>query len=437
MRRLFIEAYLGICLIMVGGIFSLILLAVVPSFSDYSRLEFKQESAFEYEVVKARLQNLTVDEWPAALAEYSSYFELSASVIEQDQVPKEGASFTLFEGIEGVFFETEDEDFYSFFPSSVEGLSIRFEEGESEWVDPSALLEPLLYLIVGPVVVVLLVMFFGIAYLLYRLSKPLQQLEVALAEFSVSQDTQLPASAVKALPNISHAFNNMASDIQRLLTEQQIMIAAIPHELRTPVARIRFALDLLVNKVEQQNVKGDLTRLTQYVNQLEEITEAVLTFNRIERRQVTPVPVGMSQLINEVCSYQEKRDLIDFKSECDSDHVLADEALLRLALTNLINNACHYTTNRVVIEARNSDDRIVLRIANPGDHLSEIDAEQLFTPFYRADESRSRHSGGLGIGLTLVKKIIESMGGRVSASLLMPDIFEIHIELAVSKDDAL
>lgn len=100
--------------------------------------------------------------------------------------------------------------------------------------------------------------------------------------------------------------------------------------------------------------------------------------------------------------------------ECDSDHVLADEALLRLALTNLINNACHYTTNRVAIEARNSDDRIVLRIANPGDHLSEIDAEQLFTPFYRADESRSRHSGGLGIGLTLVKKIIESMGGCLS-----------------------
>ncbi|WP_136681198.1 HAMP domain-containing sensor histidine kinase [Neptunomonas sp. XY-337] len=431
MRRLFIKAYLGICLIMALGIAAILTIVVVPQFADFSRIEFRQESAFEYQVVRPKLAAAPVDEWPELLAAYHSYFELSAELIKTSELPEESEPFTIEETITGFFMATDDEDFYTYYPSPQEGQLIRFKEGESEWVDPSDLEGPLLFLLIGPLVVVLLTMFLGIAYLLYRLNKPLSALEVALSEFTGLQQTQLPQEAMKALPNISEAFHSMAEQIQRLVSEQQVMIAAIPHELRTPVARIRFALDLLAAKADEPSLQVGLGRLDQYVQQLEDITEAVLAFSRIERDELYLEPVDLNGLLTHLCRSYDNANQINLELPAEPVVLMADKALLTLALGNLVGNAHHYTKADVKITLCRSADSVAVTIENPCDAIPAEVIAQLFTPFYRADKSRSRNSGGLGIGLALAKRVIDTLGGSIVAEQPSPDRFSVRVVIKV------
>lgn len=431
MRRLFIKAYLGICLIMALGVAAILTIVVAPKFADFSRIEFRQESAFEYQAVRAKLAAAPVDEWPELLAAYNSYFELSAELIKASELPEGSEPFTVVGTITGFFMAADDDDFYTYYPSPQEGQLIRFKEGESEWVDPSDLEGPLLFLLIGPLVVVLLTMFLGIAYLLYRLNKPLSALEVALSEFTGLQQTQLPREVTKALPNISEAFHSMAEQIQRLVSEQQVMIAAIPHELRTPVARIRFALDLLAAKTDEQSLQVGLGRLDQYVQQLEDITEAVLAFSRIERDELYLEPVDLNDLLTHLCQSYDNANLFNLELPVEPAVLMADKALLTLALANLVSNAHHYTKADVKITLCRSSDSVAVTIENPCDAIPAEVIAQLFTPFYRADKSRSRNSGGLGIGLALAKRVIDTLGGSIVAEQPSSDRFSVRVAIKV------
>jgi len=427
MRWLFLKAFLGISAIMVLGIAALLILIVEPDLADYSRQEFQLETSFEYQALKPQLLATPKAQWPELLENYPSYFELTASLVAEHELPAQAVGFDLPYGESGKFFADEEDQFYSFFTSPSSGWLILIEEGDSEWVNPDDLENTLLLLLAGPAIVVLLAMLLGIGYLLHRLSRPLRRLELALASFSSEPQTRLDKATLKALPNVCQAFNQMAERLDETLSEQQLMIAAIPHELRTPVARVRFALDMLRGR-EGASLLTAIERLDEHVDSLQQITESILSLSRLSQAQDF-ASLSLVSLVNEACErfapLENLRLTLPEKAQ-----IQGLEPLLQRLIDNLLDNAKRYSDRRIEIQLEETTSHWRLSVINDGALLEEDDCKQLFRPFYRADASRSRHTGGLGVGLALVKRIAERHGGQACAKLVETGVLAIHITLA-------
>ncbi len=430
MRRLFFKTVIGICGIILLGIVCLVVFVIDPAFNKFSEAEFREESSLEHRVVYSQLANEPFVQWQSSIEAYNSFFELTPSLIDVSALPANAESFTVPDGQAGHFRVDDENMFYSYFPSPSPDWLILYEEGDSELVDESRSEFAVLLLFVGPQVVIILAMMLGIGYLLYTLSQPMRALERVLEGFSQDTRIRLKPEHGKLIPNIVTAFNGMADRLGTTLTEQQVMIAALPHELRTPIARVRFALDMLRGKEGEQLWQG-LERVDNYVDELQQISEQILELSRMNQEALHIQTLSLSQLIAHSAENYEGSPLTLNLPEQDVQ-VQGNSALLKRVLGNLLDNAVQYHHSFIALSLSVNEGQAVLCIENDGAELSESDIKQLFQPFYRADSSRSRRSGGLGIGLTLVTQIITRHQGEVNARLIRPGVIQVKAVLAIS-----
>lgn len=216
--------------------------------------------------------------------------------------------------------------------------------------------------------------------------------------------------------------HQMAWQLEQAENQQQVMMNALPHELRTPLARIRMACDMLQAQPEQQ--EKWLGRAQQYLDDMEHLVQALLRLNRVASQPMTPddEPVEIKQLVVDLV---EQESQIDPRVQCkfidDSIAqlpVIGDRELLAVVISNLIMNACRYSQTEIMVSVEQIANRVVLRITDDGKGFPEKELEHLLQPFNRGDESRSRQSGGFGLGLAIVDVIIRAHQGGVELSNL-------------------
>ena len=409
---------------------SLVVFVIEPALEELSEAEFREESALEHRVLYSQLAQEPFARWQSSITAYSSFFELTPSLIEASALPASAEPFTVPDGQTGYYRADEDNMFYSYFPSPLPDWLILYEEGDSELVDESHAEFVVLLLFAGPMVVIILSMLLGIGYLLYAFGRPMRALEKAIEGFSQDTRVRLAPEHGKLIPNIVMAFNGMARRLDTTLTEQQVMIAAIPHELRTPIARIRFALDMLRGREGEKLLQG-LERLDNYVDELQQTSEQILELSRVNQEALHMQTVSLNQLVEQSADNYDVAP-VTFDLPEEDLQVQGNSALLKRVLENLLDNAVQYHHSFITVNLSRHEGQAVLCIGNDGAELRESDVNQLFQPFYRADSSRSRHSGGLGIGLTLVAQIVTRHRGEVFAELIRPGVLQIRIELPVN-----
>jgi signal transduction histidine kinase len=165
-------------------------------------------------------------------------------------------------------------------------------------------------------------------------------------------------------------------------------------------------------------LQGEILRLVRLVEDLNQLAQAEAASARLEREEVD-LPELMDQVEN-LYAPQIRSSKISFEREFEeaARRVQADRDKLLQVLRNLFQNAWRYTPpgGRVRLEARRENDVVKVTIANSGEGIAEEDLPFIFERFYRADKSRSRDSGGAGIGLAIVKELVESHGGEVGAA---------------------
>ena len=431
MRRLFFKTVLGISGIIMLGIVCLVIFVIEPAFEEFSEAEFREESSLEHRVLYSQLAKEPFARWQNSIATYGSFFELTPSLIEASVLPASAEPFTTPDGQTGYYRADEENMFYSYFPSPRTGWLILYEEGDSELVDESRAEFAVLLLFAGPMVVIFLAMLLGIGYLLYAFGRPMRALEKAMEGFSQDASTRLAPEHGKLIPNIVTAFNGMAQRLDTTLTEQQVMIAAIPHELRTPIARIRFALDMLRGK-EGESLWQGLERVDNYVDELQQTSEQILELSRMDRDTLSVYPVSLNEVLAQCSADYETTAALAVRLPEQDILTPGDSGLLRRVLGNLLDNAVQYHQSYIQASLTLAGQRAVICVENDGADLTPDDLAHLFQPFYRADSSRSRRSGGLGIGLTLVRQIVACHQGEVLAELIRPGVLQIRIELPVS-----
>ena len=265
-------------------------------------------------------------------------------------------------------------------------------------------------------------------WLTWYLTRPIRTLRGATRRFSqgdlaVRVSTNPELQRGDALSDLANDFDDMAMRIEELVRSQQQLMADISHELRSPLARVSLALDLARRRLgegvpEHQRIEREVQRLNDLIEQL-------LTLARL---QVHPdnsqaEPVDLRKMVVEIASdarfeAQSRNKRVLVQGDCDA-MVRGSCALLRSAIENVVRNAVRHTpeNGEVTIEMENAHDagRIVIAVRDHGSGVPASALDRLFDPFFRVEESRDRDSGGVGLGLAIVRQAALFHGGRVGA----------------------
>lgn len=219
---------------------------------------------------------------------------------------------------------------------------------------------------------------------------------------------------------VAATFNGMTAHIRRLIEAQREMTRAVSHELRTPVARLRFGLEMLADCESADERREKLNALDRDIEQLDELIDEILTYARLE--EGTPNIEFQPVCLLEVCDQLigELEDirgdiLIDARGSRDLT-VEGDPRYLHRILQNLVTNALRYAKTRVRMTVTEQDGNLILDVDDDGAGIAEHQRERVFKPFARLDKSRHRASGGYGLGLSIVKRIVDWHGGDVAVA---------------------
>jgi signal transduction histidine kinase len=218
------------------------------------------------------------------------------------------------------------------------------------------------------------------------------------------------------LDQLTRAFNEMAERIEMLVRGQKDLLANVSHELRSPLARIRVALELLPrdakNETRLRDVEADLV-------ELDRLIEDVLTAARLEASGL-PAHLGavdIEQLFLQLVTRAEHDPATAGKLvRASGGHdiiVTADGGLLKRALWNLVENAAKYGAPPIELAAARDDKMIVLSVKDAGAGIAPEERERIFEPFYRGDKARTP-GNGFGLGLTLARRVAEAHGGHIT-----------------------
>lgn len=240
------------------------------------------------------------------------------------------------------------------------------------------------------------------------------RLEAAAQRFGDGHLTErIHFDSTSSFERLGVAFNQMADNINALIASKKALIDGIAHELRTPLVRLRYRLEMSENLTAAESVA-----LNRDIGQLEALIEELLTYARLDRPQnelklSTPdFSAWISSYVEDVQSVNPQRELL--LDNHPGDYGALDMRLMERVLDNLVNNALRYSENRLRIRLELNGSEASLSVEDDGPGIAAEERHRVFEPFVRLDPSRDRATGGCGLGLAIVHSISQAMGGHVS-----------------------
>jgi signal transduction histidine kinase len=250
--------------------------------------------------------------------------------------------------------------------------------------------------------------------------------------------------------DLSRSFDAMASRVESLVLAQKELLANVSHELRTPLARIRVAMDI-AGEGDDEAQRHSLTEIGVDLAELETLIDDILTTTRLDIARGTSSEKIFELHLEDVdvralCAEAMDRFRARHPSrrvdlgEMTNASVRVDRALFRRVLDNLLENAHKYSrdaTAVITLRASSRDGAVEFEIEDHGIGIAEADLPHVFTPFFRGERSRARGAGGVGLGLTLAKRIVEAHGGTIAVDSRMDvgTTVRVHVSECVARED--
>ncbi len=244
------------------------------------------------------------------------------------------------------------------------------------------------------------------AFAAMRVARPLSKLEAAAMEVARGGDApRVPEEGPDDVRHAAEAFNAMTDQVQRTLDSQRQLLSAVGHDLRTPITAMRINIEF----IEDSEVRD---RLEKILEELQSLTEAVLSAARGTGGEKSR-KIDLAALIESVCAdLEEMGKPVHWQGHAPMPAICRPNEIRR-AVRNLIENAVSYgTAANVRLEEADGGISVVVEDEGPG--IPEADRVRVFEPFVRLESSRSPETGGVGLGLTLVKAIAEGHGGSIA-----------------------
>ncbi|WP_336786054.1 sensor histidine kinase [Paenibacillus sp. MMO-177] len=282
-----------------------------------------------------------------------------------------------------------------------------------------ALIQSIIWTFAGSIVLAVFVGF----HIAKRISKPLVDMKKAAEHMTNGQlDMRIAISGNDELAELGLSLNELAAQLHRQERLRVIMTEDIAHELRTPLATLKSHMRAFEDGIWEPTPERihacyeEIERLTNMVAELEDLTQLDSPAFQLERKQET-----LKALIQQVvellsAAYLEKEVKLSF--QCDPHiRIFVDHNRMIQILVNLLSNALKFTpaNGQVHVEAFEEGRDVLIRIHDTGSGIETEDIPYIFERFYRGDKSRNRRTGGSGLGLSIVKKLVTAHGGQVWA----------------------
>jgi len=238
-------------------------------------------------------------------------------------------------------------------------------------------------------------------------TRPLNALADAADELGRNIDRPpMPEQGPLEVARAARAFNTMQGRLARTVRERAAMLAAMSHDLKIPVTRLRLRAELLDDGELKQKISQDLA-------ELESMVHATLEFMRGVQSTENAQPVDVTALLESLqADARELGGQVALKGSTPRPYVGRPQALKR-CLRNLIDNALKYG-NSATLLVEDAPDRLIIRIQDHGPGIPGQQLERVFEPFYRLEGSRSRDTGGTGLGLSIARNIAQLHGGALN-----------------------
>ncbi|MEX2616697.1 MAG: ATP-binding protein [Alphaproteobacteria bacterium] len=264
------------------------------------------------------------------------------------------------------------------------------------------------------------------ALLTRRVLKPFSEMAEATRRLAAGDYTaRTPIGPSDEIGELAAAFNQMADSLEKLEGLRRTMVADFAHELRTPLTNIRGYLEALADGVVTPSketydiLQDEIMRLVRLVQDLNQLTHADAARAYIRRE-----PIDLAEFIDRVLTlnrheFSARNITVDVDLDRDARHMNGDRDKVLQVLSNLVQNASQYTPDggHFHVGTTHENGSVQLRFTNTCNGISEADLPAIFERFHRLDPSRSRDTGGAGIGLSIVRQLTEAHGGKASVAV--------------------
>ena len=293
-------------------------------------------------------------------------------------------------------------------------IGMRLPDGA--WVNVTVPMQPARWLLSGDFLAAFVLMTAAAAGLtlwaVRRLTAPVATLAAAAERLGRDVNAPpLPEDGPQEIAQAAAAFNTMAGRIRRFLADRNFMLAAIGHDLRTPITRLKLRAEFIEDDELRRKTLADL-------DELEAMVAATLAFGRDTLSDEPLVALDLAELLRTLLdeaadAWPEAAERLAYAGP---DHltVAARPLALKRALTNLVGNAVKYGDAARVTLLAPQDGMVTVRIEDDGPGIPPEDAEHVFQPFLRLEASRNRETGGVGLGLTIARNILRGHGGDIA-----------------------
>lgn len=244
-----------------------------------------------------------------------------------------------------------------------------------------------------------------------RIARPMKRLTSAAESLGRGeQNGHVPEEGPDDIRRTAVAFNQMQERLTRFLVDRTTMLAAIGHDLRTPITTMRLRTEFIVDKETR-------SRLLDTVDEMQAITDATLEFTQEQSIDEPTRPVDVAALVESICE-----DLADLGRDVHFTEggiipYRCRSAGLRRATRNLIENALRYG-GQAQVSVTSSPAGVDIAIEDNGPGIPDKEIERVFLPFVRLEKSRNARTGGIGLGLSIARTVVRAHGGDISLTNL-------------------
>ncbi len=404
MRILFIRVAAVLFLTLLAGI-GLIIYVAIASYLQQLVDQHIEATERVHKVLVAELDSQPQQEWLRVIQRIETLLDYQIDVLEPPQGSESAAAMPIIE--RAVPSLSRDKISAQWPWPGGSGRSVRYTHTYIvDWKWEDILLFALLFIAL-PVVL----------YLTLRpIARKITDLShVARAYAEGNLDAQSSVAAPKPLEQLAGDMQQMASALQRKIQEQRVMTHAISHELKTPLTRMRMANDVALLELDPDAWEQHLFELNDDLTALEKIMAETLTLTRLtfQDKPLTSEPLALHEVVVE--SLQEcVPGAVDVQINIPLDvFVVTNSNAIKRVFVNVLNNALRFARHRVCVSVTAQADQWVTTIEDDGPGIPLEDREKIFMPFGRVESSRSRASGGTGMGLAIVALLIEKCGGSI------------------------
>ena len=327
-----------------------------------------------------------------------------------------------FTSLDGMLYEKH---FVSSFPiSSQDGLVSGFLIICSSSAFMHDLFMNILRITVLATLVSLAVVFVLLLIVSKRFTNPLRKIGDAARDFASGKfDARIPVNGKGEIAELAVAFNNMATSLEQIENTRRAFLSNVSHELRTPMATISGFVDgMLSGAIKPENYEHYLSIISGEVKRLSRLIGTILDITRIQSGEkvlnVSPFDICETARIILISFEQQiEQRKLDVEFECDKDNICVSadpDAIYRVAY-NLIENAIKYAKDggKLKVSILKKDKKVFVSVYNEGEGIRQEELPNVFERFYKIDHSHGLDKSGLGLGLNIVKAIIDLHGEEI------------------------